>query len=104
MALGAIASNLTQSIGRALDVDLFEVRAPTTSQAGEVQVGTQLGDRIFVGFRQEFGSAEASRLSIEYRLTEALRLLTSFTQGADPEVQSRDREAAGVDLVYRIRY
>ncbi len=104
MALGAIASSLTASIGRSLDVDLFEVRAPTTGKAGEVQLGRQVGERVFVGFRQQFGSAEASRLSIEYRLTEALRLLTSFGQGADRNADTRDREAAGADLVYTIRY
>ena len=104
MALGAIASSLTDSIGRSLDVDLFEVRAPTTGKAGELEVGTQVGERVFVGFRQQFGSAEATRLSIEYRLTEALRLLTSFGQGADRNADTRDREAAGVDLVYTIRY
>jgi translocation and assembly module TamB len=104
MALGAIASSLTASIGRSLDVDLFEVRAPTAGKAGELQLGRQVGERVFVGFRQQFGSAEASRLSIEYRLTEALRLLTSFGQGADRNADTRDREAAGADLVYTIRY
>lgn len=104
MALGAVASSLTAAIGRSLDVDLFEVRAPTSGKAGEVQLGTQVGERVFVGFRQQFGSADASRLSIEYRLTEALRLLTSFGQGADRNADTRDREAAGVDLVYTIRY
>jgi hypothetical protein len=57
-----------------------------------------------VGFRQQFGAGDASRLSIEYRLTEALRLLTSFGQGADRTADTRDREAAGADLVYTIRY
>jgi hypothetical protein len=85
-------------------VDLFEVRAPTTGKAGELEVGRQVGERVFVGFRQQFGSGEASRLSIEYRLTEALRLLTSFGQGADRNADTRDREAAGADLVYTIRY
>jgi autotransporter translocation and assembly factor TamB len=104
MALGAIASSLTASIGRSLDVDLFEVRAPTAGKAGELQLGRQVGERVFVGFRQQFGSGDASRLSIEYRLTEALRLLTSFGQGADRNADTRDREAAGADLVYTIRY
>ncbi|MEO8480921.1 MAG: translocation/assembly module TamB domain-containing protein [Acidobacteriota bacterium] len=104
MALGAIASSLTSSIGRSLDVDLFEVRAPTTGKAGELELGRQVGERVFVGFRQQFGSGEASRLSIEYRLTEALRLLTSFGQGADRNADTRDRETAGADLVYTIRY
>jgi autotransporter translocation and assembly factor TamB len=104
MALGAVASRLTESIGRTLDLDLFEVRAPTAEGAGEVSVGTQVNERVFVGFKQQFGSAEASRVSIEYRLTEAIRLLTSFGQGGNSNMSIREREAAGVDLVYTIRY
>lgn len=104
MALGAVASRLTESIGRTLDLDLFEVRAPTSEGAGEVAVGTQVNERVFVGFKQQFGSTEASRVSIEYRLTEAIRLLTSFGQGGDSNMSIREREAAGVDLVYTIRY
>lgn len=104
MALGAIATSLADSIGRALDVDLFEIRAPSSGGAGEVTVGTQLSDRLFVGFRQELGSAGASRLSFEYRLTELLRLLTSVGHGTESGRTTRDREAAGVDLVFRIRY
>jgi autotransporter translocation and assembly factor TamB len=104
MALGAVASRLTESIGRTLDLDLFEVRAPTSEGAGEVSVGTQVNERVFVGFKQQFGSTEASRVSIEYRLTEAIRLLTSFGQGGNSNTSIREREAAGVDLVYTIRY
>ena len=104
MALGAVASKLTESIGRTLDLDLFEVRAPTSEGAGEVSVGTQVNERVFVGFKQQFGATEASRVSIEYRLTEAIRLLTSFGQGGDSSMSIREREAAGVDLVYTIRY
>jgi autotransporter translocation and assembly factor TamB len=104
MALGAVASKLTESIGRTLDLDLFEVRAPTSEGAGEVSVGTQVNERVFVGFKQQFGATDASRVSIEYRLTEAIRLLTSFGQGGDSNMSIREREAAGVDLVYTIRY
>ena len=104
MALGALATTLADSIGRALDVDLFEIRAPSSGGAGEVALGTQVSDRLFVGFRQEFGADSASRLSFEYRLTELLRLLTSVGQGADRSRATRDREAAGVDLVFRVRY
>jgi translocation and assembly module TamB len=104
MALGALATTLADSIGQALDVDLFEIRAPSSGGAGEVALGTQVSDRLFVGFRQEFGSDSASRLSFEYRLTEFLRLLTSVGQGADQSRATRDRETAGLDLVFRVRY
>jgi translocation and assembly module TamB len=102
MALGAVASTLTDSIGRALDVDLFEIRAPSAERPGEVSVGTQLSQRVFVGFRQQFGAADASRLSIEYRLTEALRMVSSVGQGGNERNQRTD--AARLDLVYTIKY
>jgi autotransporter translocation and assembly factor TamB len=104
LALGALATSLSTSIGNALDVDLFEIRAPSTGQAGEVTIGRQVSDRLFVGFRQEFGEADATRLSFEYRLTDALRILTSVAQGTERSKRSRDQEAAGVDLVFRVRY
>lgn len=104
LALSALATPLANSIGRALDVDLFEIRAPSAGEAGEVNVGRQVSERLFVGFRQEIGDADASRLSFEYRLTDTLRVLTSIAQGADRAKRSRDREAAGVDLQYVLRY
>jgi hypothetical protein len=95
---------LTESIGRQLDLDLFEIRAPTTEQAGELSVGAQVGQRVFVGFRQQFGEADLSRLTIEYRLTEALRILTSVAQGTARSTDGRLRDSAGLDLVYTIKY
>lgn len=104
MALGTLATGLADSIGRALDVDLFEIHAPSADGSGDVTLGTQVNDRLFVGFRQEFGSAGASRLSFEYRLTEFLRILTSVGHGGDRGRTTRDREATGADLVFRVRY
>lgn len=102
IALGALATSLADQLGRAFDVDLFEIRAPSSTGAGDVSVGTQVNERLFVGFRQEFGSAGASVLSIEYRLTEFLRLLTSVSHGGAGT--TRERESTGADLVFRIRY
>jgi autotransporter translocation and assembly factor TamB len=104
LAVSALATPLANSIGRALDVDLFEIRAPSAGSAGEVNVGRQVSERLFVGFRQEIGAGDASRLSFEYRLTDTLRVLTSIAQGVDRAKRSRDRETAGVDLQYVLRY
>jgi translocation and assembly module TamB len=103
IALGALASSLTESIGRALDVDLFEIRAPTAGEAGEVALGTQVNERVFIGVRQEFGASEISRVSIEYRISEALRLLTSVAQGSGA-ARGRTAEVAGIDFVYTVKY
>jgi uncharacterized protein involved in outer membrane biogenesis len=104
IALGAVATSLADSIGRALDVDLFEIRPSLSGEASTVDIGRQVNERLFVGFRQEFGQGDASRLSFEYRLTEALRVLTTFSQGADRSKRVRDRETAGIDLMFFIRY
>jgi translocation and assembly module TamB len=104
LAASAIATPVADSIARALDVDLFEIRTPVAGGAGEVSIGRQVNERLFVGFRQEFGDADASRLSFEYRLTDALRVMTSLAQGADRTKRTRERETAGVDLIYLLRY
>jgi translocation and assembly module TamB len=104
LALGALANTVADSIGGALNVDLFEIRAPGAGRAGEVNVGNQVSERLFVGFRQQFGESDASQLSLEYRLTEALRLLTSLGHGVDRNTTQRRADAAGLDLVYTLRY
>jgi autotransporter translocation and assembly factor TamB len=104
IAASAIANPLTDSVARALDLDQFEVRAPDGSSAGaSVIIGRQLNDRVFIGFRHDFGDEEVSQVSFEYRLNEYQRLITSFAQGAERSVGTRRAEAAGIDLIFVIR-
>ncbi len=104
LAMGTLATSLSESIGDALDIDLFEIRAPGSGEAGQVNFGRQVNDRLFVGFQQEFAGGEASRLSFEYQLTDALRILTSVAQGVERAKRSRNQDTAGIDLIYQIRY
>jgi translocation and assembly module TamB len=104
LAMGTLATSLSDSIGRALDVDLFEIRAPGSRAAGELNVGRQVNDRFFIGFQQQFAGGEASRLSFEYQLTDALRILTSVAQGVERAKRSRNQDTAGIDLIYLVRY
>ncbi len=57
LAVGYLASPLANSIADALDLDIFEIRA-TGGESGRpsIAVGQQFGSRLFVSFRQEFGS------------------------------------------------
>jgi translocation and assembly module TamB len=103
LAAGMIATPLAEALGRALDVDLFDIKAPSSGQAGEVALGNQVNERLFVAFRQQFGASEGSQLSFEYRLTQALRLLTTVGQGGSRTGPNRT-ETAGMDVVYLIRY
>jgi autotransporter translocation and assembly factor TamB len=104
LATGALANSLSESIGEALDVDLFEIRAPGGDAAGELTLGRQVNDRLFIGFQQEFAGGEASRLQLEYQLTDALRILTSVAQGVERAKRSRNQDTAGIDLIYQVRY
>jgi translocation and assembly module TamB len=103
IALGAISSPLAESVGRALNLDVFEIRTEGTS-SGTVSLGSQVGSRVFIGLRQEFGRDDVSVVSVEYRLSELLRLVTSVAQGATSTHTTRRDDSTGADLVFMIRY
>ena len=104
LALGAIAGPLAESVGRALNLDLFEIRAEGESGSPEVSLGSQLGTRAFIGLRQEFGTEDVSVVSFEYRFSHLLRLVTSVAQGTQQTHGMRRSDPTGLDLIYVIRY
>jgi hypothetical protein len=59
---------------------------------------------VFVGVRRQFGRDEASVVSLEYRVTKFLRLVTSVAQGALQAHATRRMDQSGVDLIFVIRY
>jgi translocation and assembly module TamB len=109
IATGFIATPLGQSIGRALDLDLFEI---TTSAEGDtlgagVTVGEQIGDRTFLKLRQQFGERSYTEFLVEYRISDFLRLAASAapeTSGAGNRIGQRRIEAAGIDLIFFFSY
>jgi translocation and assembly module TamB len=103
IAAGAIATPLSDSVARALDLDQFEIRPAESATGASVIVGRQVNERLFVGFEQEFGSDEVSQVNFEYRVNEFLRIVTSFAQGGTNSLRSRRAEAAGIDLIFVIR-
>jgi translocation and assembly module TamB len=104
MAAGALATPLADSIAHVLNLDVFELRPPESEGGtGAVLLGGRLGSRVFVGLRQQFGREEASVLSLEYRVTEALRFVTSVAQGALQAHATRRVDQSGVDLIFVIR-
>lgn len=104
MAAGVLAGPIADSVARALDLDVFEIQTATEGIGGPiVTVGRQVSDRLFVGFRHEFGAEGSNRLTFEYRLTEFLRIVTSVAQGGDAASRSSRAEAAGIDLIFVIR-
>ena len=85
------------------DLDQFDVRPAAESGGASVLIGRQVNERLFVGFRYEFGDAETGQLSFEYRLNEFLRIVTSLAQGGGRSLGARRAEAAGFDLIFVVR-
>ncbi|MGE5835114.1 MAG: translocation/assembly module TamB domain-containing protein [Acidobacteriota bacterium] len=104
LAARAFATPIADSVARALDFDLFEIQpADDTGTGATLTVGRQVNENLFVGFRQEFGSEDASQVSFEFRLTEFLRLVTSFAQGTEQTRRTPPIDRAGLDFIFVIR-
>jgi autotransporter translocation and assembly factor TamB len=105
MAAGYIATPLANSIADALDLDLFEIR-PEGGINGQpsIAVGQQIGSRLFVQFQQDFGSADHSQLSFEYRITELLRLVSTLAQGAQQLHGTQRIDTTGTDLIFVLSF
>ena len=109
IASGFIATPLGESIGRALNLDLFEINTTTdgdTIGAG-ITVGQQIGDRTFLKLRQQFGDRAYSEFLVEYRLTDFLRVAASAapeTSNAGNRLGQRRIERAGIDLIFFFSY
>ena len=101
LAAGSIASPIADSVARALNLDQFDIRPNETGAS--VLVGRQVNDRLFVGFRHDFGDSDVSQVSFEYRLNEFLRIVTSLAQGAGRSRSAQRADAAGFDLIFVIR-
>jgi len=109
IASGFIATPLGESIGRALDLDIFEIN--TTSEGDTlgagITAGKQVGERTFFKLRQQFGERTYSEFLIEYQIADFLRLTASAapeTTGAANRIGLRRIERAGGDLVFFFSY
>ncbi len=102
---GFVAAPVAEALRDALDVDLLEI-TPVSDEGGTaVSVGNQIGERVFVKVRQQFGSSETTQLVLEYELSNLLRLETSVAQGGDTSrTVGRRAERGGADLVFVVKY
>jgi hypothetical protein len=110
IATGFIAAPLGESIGRALDLDLFEI-TPTTTESGDlgaaVTLGQQVNERTFVKLIQQFGVRSSTQFQLEYQLARFLRAQVSAapeTTGSANRVNQRRVERAGIDLIFFFSY
>ena len=106
MVGGFVAAPVAEALRDALDVDLLEI-TPVSEEGGgsSVSIGNQIGERVFVKVRQQFGSSETTQLVLEYELSKLLRLETQVQQGGDTTKSVGHRaERGGADLVFVIKY
>jgi hypothetical protein len=104
LAARAFATPISDSVARALDFDQFEIQPGDDVGGGaSVTIGRQVNERLFVGFRHEFGSEDVSQVSFEYRLNQFLRVVTSFTEGAEESRRVPRVDRAAIDFIYVIR-
>ena len=107
LAGGFVVSPIVESLGDALDLDLFEVETVAENGGGPaVTLGDQVGERLFLRFRQQFGGQDVSEFLLEYRLADVLRLQGSLAEGAGSANRSLTRrvERGGIDLVVVLSY
>ena len=109
IATGFIAAPLGESIGRALDLDLFEIT--TSTEEGDlgagITLGQQVGDRAFLKLRQQFGERTVTEFLIEYQLARFLRLEASAApevSGSANRLNQRRIERGGIDLIFFFSY
>jgi autotransporter translocation and assembly factor TamB len=103
LASGYLASGLARSIGSALNLDEFELKAVGENGAGpSVTIGQQVGRNLFFRVRQGFGDAQATELMLEYQIAEFLRLQATGAQTEEGSARIRFNryERAGIDLIF----
>ncbi len=83
LATGAVAGQISQSIGKALGLDTFEIgTAPDSGAAAHITVGQQVGKNLYVKVEQDVGDQNQTSFILEYELTKWLRLRTNLLQGS----------------------
>ena len=109
IAGGFVSAPLTQSLSRALDLDLLEVETVSFGQnvAPRVRIGQQLTSRLFVQLSQQFGAQSLTELTGEFQLRKYLRLQANTAQGPGSSAQRsllQRVERAGLDLLFFFNY
>ncbi len=107
LAGGYLASGLARSIGSALNLSEFELKAVDENSSGpSVTLGQQVGKNLFFRVRQAFGEAQATEFILEYQIADFLRLqgTAAETSGGSQRVQFTRVERGGVDLLFFFSY
>jgi translocation and assembly module TamB len=102
LAAGALASTLTSSLGKALNLTEFSVQAggePGT--AAQITAGEQLNENLYAKLEQGFGDVSTTNFILEYEIAKWLRLRTNWLQGSSSQPLLFQRtQDSGVDLLF----
>jgi len=106
LAVGAVASELSSSIGNALGLNIFEISAaPEGGAAALLTIGQQVGQGLFVKVQQGIGDQNQSNFILEYELATWLRLQANVIEGSSTQQQLFQRmQGSGVDLLFFFSY
>jgi hypothetical protein len=106
LATGAVAGQLAQSIGNALNLDTFEINvAPESGGGPELTMGQQLGQNLYVKVQQGIGEQSSTNFILEYEIARWLRLQTNVMQGSSTQQSLfRRNQGSGADLIFTFSY
>ena len=106
LAVGAVATQLSNSIGSALGLNIFEISAaPENGNAAMLTIGQQVGQNLFVKVEQGIGDQSQTNFILEYELATWLRLQTNVMQSSSTQQQLFQRmQGSGVDLLFFFSY
>ena len=106
LAVGAVATQLSNSIGNALGLNIFEIAAgPEGGNAAMLTIGQQVGQNLFVKVEQGIGDQSQTNFIFEYELAAWLRLQTNVIQTSSTQQQLFQRmHGSGVDLLFFFSY
>ncbi len=106
LATGAVAGQLAQSIGNALNLDTFEIdMAPENGGGPSLTLGQQVGQDLYVKVQQGIGDQSSTNVILEYEIASWLRLQTNVIQGSSTQQSVFRRvQGSGVDLIFTFSY
>jgi autotransporter translocation and assembly factor TamB len=102
LATGAVAGELSTSIGKALNLDTFDIQTATDSSTTvQVTAGQQIGERAFVKVEQGIGDQSQTNLVFDYQFRDWLRLQSNVLMGASIQQSLFNRaQGSGFDILF----
>jgi hypothetical protein len=102
LAAGALASTLTNSLGKALNLTEFGIQSGSDAgTAAQITAGQQLNANLYAKLEQGFGDVSTTNFILEYEFAKWLRLRTNWLQGSNAQpLLFQKTQDSGVDLLF----